>query len=286
MGIYLVDLFCGAGGFSEGARQAGAQVVLAVDCWDAALQTHTMNHPDTHHLKLVLGGDLQETYSTLRQHIPTLAETDWLHVHASPPCQQLSRCNQYRNEEEALTLVKWTLQLLTMFSSDYHNYSWTLEEVQNKNLREMLERLGVQFKILNCNLWGVPQRRMRTFASSHIELLRTPFQTGPSTSDFLPDVVQFTCVRKDSCVRSGNEPFNTILSSARHNFRLIREGGSREAMTVDEAKILQTFPPEYKLASGPLMLRMTLVANSVPPKVSYHIIQHLIELLNQEIGHQ
>jgi len=31
--MFVIDLFCGCGGFSEGARQAGAQVVLAIDAW-------------------------------------------------------------------------------------------------------------------------------------------------------------------------------------------------------------------------------------------------------------
>ena len=31
--IAVVDLFCGGGGFSEGAMQSGAQVVLSIDAW-------------------------------------------------------------------------------------------------------------------------------------------------------------------------------------------------------------------------------------------------------------
>lgn len=45
----VIDLFCGAGGFSEGFKQAGFQVVLAVDLWETALKSHLLNHPECEH---------------------------------------------------------------------------------------------------------------------------------------------------------------------------------------------------------------------------------------------
>ena len=44
-----VDLFAGAGGFSEGARQAGIQVVWAANHEPLAVATHSRNHPETAH---------------------------------------------------------------------------------------------------------------------------------------------------------------------------------------------------------------------------------------------
>lgn len=44
-----VDLFSGAGGFSTGARMAGAQVLWAANHWPLAVQWHAANHPDTAH---------------------------------------------------------------------------------------------------------------------------------------------------------------------------------------------------------------------------------------------
>lgn len=45
--ITAVDLFAGAGGSSEGARQAGATVVWAANHWPLAVEVHARNHPDT-----------------------------------------------------------------------------------------------------------------------------------------------------------------------------------------------------------------------------------------------
>ena len=42
-----VDLFAGAGGFSEGARMAGLEVVWAANHWPVAVEWHAANHPDT-----------------------------------------------------------------------------------------------------------------------------------------------------------------------------------------------------------------------------------------------
>jgi DNA (cytosine-5)-methyltransferase 1 len=51
--IVAVDLFCGAGGFSEGLRQACRELGhdlkhAAINHWEPAIETHERNHPDAH----------------------------------------------------------------------------------------------------------------------------------------------------------------------------------------------------------------------------------------------
>jgi DNA (cytosine-5)-methyltransferase 1 len=46
-GISAIDLFAGLGGFTEGAVQAGFEVVWAANHWPLAVRTHLSNHPDT-----------------------------------------------------------------------------------------------------------------------------------------------------------------------------------------------------------------------------------------------
>ncbi|MEO6256473.1 MAG: DNA cytosine methyltransferase [Sphingomicrobium sp.] len=41
----VIDLFCGAGGLSEGFRQAGYEVVVGNDCFEAAGDTFSHTHP-------------------------------------------------------------------------------------------------------------------------------------------------------------------------------------------------------------------------------------------------
>lgn len=44
-----IDLFSGAGGFTEGAKQAGINVVWAANHWKTAVDVHKKNHPETTH---------------------------------------------------------------------------------------------------------------------------------------------------------------------------------------------------------------------------------------------
>lgn len=46
--LTAVDLFCGAGGLSEGLRAAGYEIPFAVDLDPTACETYRLNHPDTH----------------------------------------------------------------------------------------------------------------------------------------------------------------------------------------------------------------------------------------------
>ena len=41
----VADFFCGGGGFSEGFRQAGFNIVFAVDKWEPAITTYKGNKP-------------------------------------------------------------------------------------------------------------------------------------------------------------------------------------------------------------------------------------------------
>ena len=53
--VYAADLFCGAGGSSSGllkaAKRLGLNVeLLAVNHWDIAIATHSLNHPGVRHI--------------------------------------------------------------------------------------------------------------------------------------------------------------------------------------------------------------------------------------------
>lgn len=61
----LIDLFCGAGGFSEGGINAGFDKVIGVDFWDKALELHKLNHPSSTCLHMSLGKDHRKTFETI-----------------------------------------------------------------------------------------------------------------------------------------------------------------------------------------------------------------------------
>jgi len=47
--ITATDQFCGAGGSTSGAKEAGVEVQMALNHWQLAIKTHNTNHPDTDH---------------------------------------------------------------------------------------------------------------------------------------------------------------------------------------------------------------------------------------------
>jgi DNA (cytosine-5)-methyltransferase 1 len=49
MSLTITDLFCGAGGSGLGARAAGFELVIAANHWQRAIETHSINFPDTEH---------------------------------------------------------------------------------------------------------------------------------------------------------------------------------------------------------------------------------------------
>ncbi|HEY7416828.1 MAG TPA: DNA cytosine methyltransferase [Ktedonobacteraceae bacterium] len=47
--VTVTDLFCGAGGQSQGMQNVGARIVVALNHWPRAIETHNTNFPDTYH---------------------------------------------------------------------------------------------------------------------------------------------------------------------------------------------------------------------------------------------
>lgn len=82
----VVDFFCGAGGFSEGFRQQGFQVVMGVDNWRPAVETHNINHQ----LKDIPIDILKyENDDSIIDSLPNTAV-----IIGSPPCVDFSMSNR------------------------------------------------------------------------------------------------------------------------------------------------------------------------------------------------
>ena len=154
--IVVVDLFCGVGGFTQGAIDAGAEVILSVDAWDEACEVHRANHPDTRIDCIELGNPLW--YKWLLSFLEPYRGTHQIHLHGSPPCQALSNASS-RNPEEGMPLVIWFLNLVKSVQPD----SWSMENVVpvRKRLPE-----GTPSVVLNSAYYGVPQTRSRCYAGS------------------------------------------------------------------------------------------------------------------------
>lgn len=96
--LKAVDLFCGGGGTTTGAIQAGVDVVLAVNHWRTAIFTHERNHPNTRHICARID-DIDP------RHDKTIPELDILL--ASPECTHHSIARGGRPIDDQKRATPW-----------------------------------------------------------------------------------------------------------------------------------------------------------------------------------
>jgi DNA (cytosine-5)-methyltransferase 1 len=228
--IVVVDLFCGMGGFTQGAIDAGANVILSVDAWDEACDVHEKNHPGVRIDCIQLGNP--EWYKGLLRFLEPYRRTHHIHLHGSPPCQALSNASS-RNPEEGMPLVIWFLNLVKSVQPG----SWSMENVipVRKRLPE-----GTPSVTLNSADFGVAQTRRRCYAGSgwvaeptHTkEEWVSVIQALPHLTDLMP-VPSMTEQYKTA---SKNKPYPTVTSHSPKQLRLVMDSGRASAASTGISK--------------------------------------------------
>lgn len=190
--LKVADFFCGAGGFSEGFRQAGFEIVFALDMWAPARETHKLNHPNCLHPGL----DCHEEKGDILNIDPlevNLIIEDVDVIIGSPPCVSFSssNCAGKADKSHGIKLIKKYLQIIAIkkYKPNSILKYWLLENVPNtkKVLKseysfkdigltdDILHELGIDKRetetaleieissdsIFNAANYGVPQRRER-----------------------------------------------------------------------------------------------------------------------------
>ena len=151
--IAVIDLYCGMGGFTQGAIEAGATVILSVDFWDEAVKVHKLNHPDIPCLQLKLG--TPSDWKLIKKFIDKYPNHH-IHLHGSPPCQALSNAST-TDPAKGMVLVLHFLDMVEKLKPD----SWSMENVVPMRKRLPEDTPSV---VLNSADFGVPQTRRRCIA--------------------------------------------------------------------------------------------------------------------------
>lgn len=212
---YVIDLFSGSGGMSEGLIQAGFNIVYSSDINDDVKKTYTARHKQ---LGLIQGENTYFHQADIRdlssQEIideikslkifkgKSLPQIDA--IFGGPPCQGFSRAGLRDIEDPRNTLFKEYLRIVNDIRPKYvvmenvegfldtylKNYIGVLggEYKGNTLMPELLEKefISIGYKvippqILDASDFGVPQRRKRAIFLAYLEGQTPPSYPTPTT---------------------------------------------------------------------------------------------------------
>lgn len=298
----VIDLFAGAGGFSEGARMAGCSVVWAGNHWPVAVEWHGANHPETLHV------------------CQDLRQADWTQIPdhdlllASPACQGHSRARgKDKPHHDATRSTAWAVvdaleakrPPLALIENVVDFTRWELFDVWAL----AIERLGYTMTryILDAANHVVPQNRERLFmvlTHSRAPLLLSlpkhqhiPFaglidyRAGQWSPVRKPGRSAATLARWENGRREFGERFLLpYYSSARTGRSLTRpigtittrdryavvDGDRMRMLTADEYRAGMGFPADYKLPADH-KTAVHLLGNAVCPPVAADLIRSVLE---------
>ncbi len=162
--IVGIDLFCGAGGMTLGAEQAGVKIIYAVEKCPHAAATYHLNFPSIP----IHVGDIREVCE-----LPPKPQDARTVLFGGPPCQGFSTSNQRtRNAQNKNNwLFEEFIRLVRLWQPDWvvmENVKGITETDGGRFLTAVLEAFEsagytTTFDLLNAVDFGVPQRRTRAF---------------------------------------------------------------------------------------------------------------------------
>ena len=149
--LTVIDFFCGAGGFSEGFRQQGFEIILGIDCWEPAIKTFNYNFNLNCKTKNIL--DFENSFEEIEQ----LPNTDI--IIGSPPCVTFSSSNRSGKADKSLgvQLTECFLRIIAVKKHQKHSVlkAWYMENVINS--RRYLQPLYT-FRDLKLEKWAKKNR--------------------------------------------------------------------------------------------------------------------------------
>lgn len=132
----IIDIFCGAGGFSEGFRQQGFKIVMGIDSWEPAIKTFNHNFNLKCQVKNVL--DFEKSIDE----IEALPDTDV--ILGSPPCVTFSSSNisGKADKTSGVTLTQIFLRVVAVkkWKKNSKLKAWFMENVPSS-----IKHLGSEY---------------------------------------------------------------------------------------------------------------------------------------------
>jgi DNA (cytosine-5)-methyltransferase 1 len=173
-GPRCIDLFAGAGGLAEGFRQAGWNIIAAVDNDPSAAKTFRMNFPRAKFFEK----DIRDVSPSMLMDAAGVKCGELECLLGGPPCQSFSYNNHARTASsqrahlfrQYLRIVKKILPK-TIVMENVPGMLTVGDGAIVRAIRRGLEKLGyeVGIRILFAEDFGVPQERRRVFIRPSLE---------------------------------------------------------------------------------------------------------------------
>lgn len=163
--IKIVDLFCGAGGFSLGFEHEGFESVLAIDKWNDAIETYNFNRKR----KCGLNIDIHDYTDEKIQSLISKEKVDG--IIGGPPCQGFSLVGKRETGDERNSLYLEYVRFVSLIKPKFfilENVKGLLSMEDGLYKSDIIKRFSslgynVTFKLLRASDYGVPQSRERVF---------------------------------------------------------------------------------------------------------------------------
>ncbi len=159
----IIDLFCGCGGFGLGAKQAGFDVVIAVDIDKTLQSAYERNFPNTK----VVNADLSKMES--RDWSDLLGDQQIDGVIGGPPCQGYSRMGKGDVNDPRRSLLGHFFRTVNIISPKFfvmENVEGLLDEKNAQELFDVIKTADKKYTVLapivvDASKFGAPTKRKR-----------------------------------------------------------------------------------------------------------------------------